>query len=197
MDERANGPELPGPDDASRPEPEQRPIPTDGLAEALPDWLQRSPAWRGMTVREPDRPELPPPDTSVIDPRTMLEIDDLPVWLQRIAARSKTSEATETDLVRAAPVDPPAPATREVSLRLTDPPPGVGPGPPDTGVPAAAIATRERSMTPAGAGRSPTITFRPSTLPERQTRWWASRAALGALAAFVVFVIIWVILVAT
>lgn len=191
MDERANGPELPESDDASLPDLDHRPIPTDGLDESMPDWLQRPPAWRGMTVREPARRDLPPPDTSVIDPRTMLELGDLPVWLQRIAARSMASEVTEAHEVQPGPTDP-----TEEDVSSPPPEPAPEPEPPALETPEAAVLRRKHTLVPDRERRSPKITFRPSS-QERQTPWWTSRAALAALAALVVFLIVWLVLVAT
>lgn len=61
------------------------PIPDGGLGTAMPDWLRRPPAWRGL--QEPaHRPKVvPPPDMSPIDPRTLLTVDDLPGWLRQMA----------------------------------------------------------------------------------------------------------------
>jgi hypothetical protein len=52
----------------------------------MPAWLQQPPAWKRepVSVPAPIR-TLPPPDVSVIDPRTMLDIDDLPRWLQNLS----------------------------------------------------------------------------------------------------------------
>ena len=80
-----------------------RPIPDGGLQQSMPEWLRRPPAWRNLPKREeppsPETPaseaapapvakELPEPDTSEIDPRSLVDIADLPQWLQEIAARS-------------------------------------------------------------------------------------------------------------
>ena len=67
-------------------EPFGRPLPTGGLAESMPDWLRRPPAWRDASA---DRRSLPPPDTSPIDPRTLIDVGDLPPWLQRLADRTE------------------------------------------------------------------------------------------------------------
>lgn len=65
-----------------------RPIPDGGLKDAMPGWLKRPPAWRSMpTATERHERTLPEPDTSQIDPRTLLDVSDLPQWLQTIAAR--------------------------------------------------------------------------------------------------------------
>ncbi len=197
MDERENGPKVPESDDVSPPDAEHRPIPTDGLAEALPDWLQRPPAWRGMTVREPARRDLPPPDTSVIDPRTMLELEDLPVWLQRIAARAMASEMTDAHDVQPGPADPAEAAIQSVSTSPAEPAPD--PRPPALGTSEAPVLRRKHTLAPVQEPSAPKLTLRPSS-PERQTAWWRSRAALGAVAAlvvFLIFLVVWLVLVAT
>lgn len=54
----------------------------------MPSWLKRPPAWRSVPSAEERRERaLPEPDTSEIDPRTLLEVSDLPEWLQTLAAR--------------------------------------------------------------------------------------------------------------
>lgn len=70
-------------------QPEQmRPIPDGGLKDAMPSWLKRPPAWRDLPTAEERRERaLPEPDTSEIDPHTLVDISDLPNWLQAIAAR--------------------------------------------------------------------------------------------------------------
>lgn len=94
-----------------------RPIPDGGLQQSMPEWLRRPPAWRNLPKREEPAPaeasnlaavvepsaapetqhELPEPDTSEIDPRSLVDIADLPRWLQDIAARSGASPVmTET-----------------------------------------------------------------------------------------------------
>ena len=65
-----------------------RPIPDGGLKDSMPAWLKRPPAWRNMpTAEERHERTLPEPDTSVIDPHTLLDVSDLPQWLQAIAER--------------------------------------------------------------------------------------------------------------
>lgn len=67
-----------------------RPIPDGGLKDAMPAWLTRPPAWRAMpSAAERHERTLPEPDTSTIDPRTLLDVADLPQWLQAIAARGE------------------------------------------------------------------------------------------------------------
>lgn len=89
---------------------EMRPLPDGGLSESLPEWLRRPPAWRNLPRREdpagtlPDQKKsLPEPDTSVIDPRELITVEDLPQWLQDIAAREteSTSEMAEDPVMEA------------------------------------------------------------------------------------------------
>jgi hypothetical protein len=65
-------------------------IPDGGLSESMPEWLRRPPAWR--TLKDDDvvqtepvvAEHLPEPDTTVIDPRSLLTDDDLPLWLRNM-----------------------------------------------------------------------------------------------------------------
>lgn len=83
-------------------------LPDGGLSERMPDWLRRPPAWRslpkadaasqvtvpeasGVVAEHPPR-VLPGPDTSVIDPRTLVDVTDLPDWLQEIAGRQPAAD---------------------------------------------------------------------------------------------------------
>lgn len=94
------------PDDTSS-DQEMRSLPDGGLTEGLPDWLRRPPAWRDLARKAPEaeksigepanKPSLPEPNTSVIDPRTLVDVSDLPEWLQKIAARGEES-ALESDV---------------------------------------------------------------------------------------------------
>lgn len=73
--------------DSDNQEP-MRPIPDGGLKDAMPAWLKRPPAWRSLpTAEERFERTLPEPDTSEIDPASLVDVSDLPQWLQSIAAR--------------------------------------------------------------------------------------------------------------
>lgn len=183
MDERAKQPDTPKTGDTAAADAGHPSIPDGGLSETMPAWLQRPPAWRGMTVREPERRDLPPPDTSVIDPRTMLDLGDLPLWLQRIAARSGELERVQTDESEPAASSEPA-ATLEPD---PEPPERLAPDAPG----AAPVQPPHDPERP-----PPEIAFIPATRDQR-TAWWRSRAALAGLAVFIVFVVVWVVLVAT
>ena len=66
-------------------------IPDGGLGDALPEWLRTTPSW----TKAPDALRtIPEPDTSEIDPASLVTIDDLPGWLQAVAARSASSRET-------------------------------------------------------------------------------------------------------
>lgn len=114
-DTRPDAPADEAPAKATPPDPA---IPDGGLAEAMPDWLRRPPAWRGMpaldipaaaeavTPSQLDEPlastlankiveaddapaakAIPSPDTSPIDPSSLIELDDLPEWLIGLGKR--------------------------------------------------------------------------------------------------------------
>lgn len=69
---------------------QMRPIPDGGLKDAMPSWLKRPPAWRDLPTAEQRRERtLPEPDTSEIDPRMLVDVTDLPQWLQAISARGE------------------------------------------------------------------------------------------------------------
>lgn len=81
---------TPNPADDISPGDEMRPLPDGGLTEGLPEWLRRPPAWRNLPRKEEgEELALPDPDTSVIDPRALVDIADLPMWLQQIAVRGE------------------------------------------------------------------------------------------------------------
>lgn len=81
---------TPSPGDQSQGMAEPRAIPDGGLGEAMPEWLRRPPAWRQLEPKAPPPKSLPPPDTSVIDPATLVSVDDLPAWLQTVARAAET-----------------------------------------------------------------------------------------------------------
>jgi len=112
------------PEADAQPEPS---IPDGGLAEAMPDWLRRPPAWRGMPVPDVPPPdpvavpaptveveaampeaatkaqpprELPPPDTAPIDPSSLIDLDDLPEWLVSLGRRTRPSLPSDAEQAR-------------------------------------------------------------------------------------------------
>lgn len=85
--------------DDQQPE-ELRPIPDGGLKDTMPGWLKRPPAWRNMPSAEQRHERtLPEPDTSEIDPKTLVDVNDLPQWLQTIAARGEVPVPTPDQTV--------------------------------------------------------------------------------------------------
>lgn len=85
--------------DDQQPE-ELRPIPDGGLKDTMPGWLKRPPAWRSMPSAEQRHERtLPEPDTSEIDPKTLVDVNDLPQWLQIIAARGEVPVPTPDQTV--------------------------------------------------------------------------------------------------
>jgi hypothetical protein len=88
------------------------PIPDGGLAESMPDWLRRPPAWRTLPDREvaipepEDAAELPEPDESVIDPRTFLSDDDLPAWLRNLGRGRRVEPPGQDEPAAVASVEP-------------------------------------------------------------------------------------------
>lgn len=91
--------------------PDLRPLPDGGLGENMPDWLRRPPAWRDLPATlvaesrviapavsaEEDAAvanrELPPEDTSVIDPKTLIDFEDLPIWLRELGANRSAASS--------------------------------------------------------------------------------------------------------
>lgn len=105
-----------------------RPIPDGGLQQSMPEWLRRPPAWRNLPKREEavspvstgissglSARELPAPDTSEIDPRSLVDIADLPQWLQEVAARA---DARPAALVM---IEPDLPQEEPKESLMTDP----------------------------------------------------------------------------
>ncbi|HWV25379.1 MAG TPA: hypothetical protein VNZ58_14420 [Thermomicrobiales bacterium] len=97
---------------------EMRPLPDGGLSDAMPDWLRRPPAWRELPRKDdpvPSQRTLPDPDTSVIDPRELITVDDLPQWLRDIAAREHEPETTSIPELPVRPEKPEPTATPETT----------------------------------------------------------------------------------
>jgi hypothetical protein len=126
-DRPVSDPEPTSTENAAPEKGEMRPIPDGGLQQAMPEWLRRPPAWRNLPKRDESAPDtanaeapstppakaLPDPDTSEIDPRSLVDVSDLPQWLQDIAARSEPAAAA------AEPVDDELVEPKET--QMTDP----------------------------------------------------------------------------
>lgn len=182
--------------DKRREDEQLPPIPDGGLAQSMPDWLRRPPAWRTLHDTEIEQPkpattgELPEADTSVIDPRTFLTDDDLPAWLRRFGALSRPvsskAEAREDDDAVASNDEPDG--ERAVAPVATVP----GPVASSRFVPRSPVVTQTDRRE---ASRRPTT----SAAPSRTTRasgyraaWWQGPqlAILLAVALLVALVII-------
>lgn len=109
MAEKARSDRPPTEDQPDSANPDSPPsIPDGGLGQTMPDWLRRPPAWRHVQRQRVAMPvstrELAPAeqtnedeatttgdlsrsDTSTIDPATLVRVEDLPGWLQRLAER--------------------------------------------------------------------------------------------------------------
>lgn len=102
-------------------QPAPPPIPDGGLGEAMPEWLRRPPAWRDLAPKGPPRRALPPPDTSTIEPATLISVDDLPDWLRRLA------KPHEVPVLK--PATPPETPGRRVIPRVIEANPKPAPAP--------------------------------------------------------------------
>ena len=97
--------------------PDLRPLPDGGLGENMPEWLRRPPAWRELPGASASTPaseleaiapaaaeverdttvavrEMPPGDTSVIAPKTLIDFEDLPNWLQELGSKRAIADTT-------------------------------------------------------------------------------------------------------
>jgi hypothetical protein len=137
----------------------------------MPEWLRRPPAWRDMPAKptSPTR-ELPKPDMSVIDPRTLIDVSDLPTWLQAIAARGGEPrlEQTSPDHVGDSATASVAETARKQVQGTPDPSP----------------ETPSRDFAPLGAGSS-------------STRWPQSRLLIPLLVGALGIAVVMIILLAT
>jgi hypothetical protein len=115
MSERSNQP-----DEAA----ELPPIPDGGLAKDFPDWLRERPRWATATTPHEA-------DTSAIDPRELVSLEDFPDWLQAIATdvEARQHDSTLPDLDPVVPGDGGEPAEAIVDTEppetTDDPEPGV------------------------------------------------------------------------
>jgi hypothetical protein len=177
------------------------PIPDGGLAETMPDWLRRPPAWRTLPDREVAVPEpeetagLPEPDESVIDPRDFLSDDDLPRWLRNLGRgrASRLPVADGPDAVSADSVEAvPEPKLPSASDR---PPVEGGTSTPSRFVPAAPPAApataAPRSVARETAPQSPSLP-EPAPAPAWQGAWVV--AVLAALLAVAIAIIVVLVL---
>ncbi len=171
MTDRTVGP-IEDPDSESNlPDAPLRPIPDGGLGSAMPDWLQQPPAWKRASGHGA-RKAIPDPDTSVIDPRQMIDIDDLPQWLQQIARRGVESRPETPNL--------PAPSSVERSSPLS--------------IPEEKGIAHEKPVPMHLPEENAMVEIRASEPPEH---WWLSDSVVGALFIAIILTIIYVVLVAS
>jgi hypothetical protein len=191
MTNRANLPTDPDSDDADSRATAQA-IPDGGLGSAMPAWLQEPPTWKRVPTATSAR-TIPAPDTTVIDPRTLLDIDDLPGWLQDIARRGAELPAPVAP-VSTVPGEPESAAALPIERKLREPPGNVhrtlvnGPG-------------TEAVSKPVLPGHADDATgwkqIQPS-LPRHDPRpWWMSDGVIGGLLVAVILTMLYVILVAS
>lgn len=146
-----------------------RPLPASGLTEAMPDWLRRPPAWHGRDLPARGataRPTLPPEDRSIIDPATLVSVDDLPAWLRRLAHEAETPAQTGPDAAIAGRPEP-EPAVPE---RVVQDP--VAPEP---------LVSEPGAREPAVVAPVPAAV--PSTTPTRELQVWQQWPVVAFLAA--------------
>jgi hypothetical protein len=149
-----------------------RPIPDGGLGTAMPDWLQQPPAWKRPSTGTPTK-TIPPPDLSAIDPREMLDLDDLPQWLQQIAHRGPGQERL---------------AREPGALEEVESPPVPGP----------AAHVQERALESNEPSKSPVpYDFVEIRTKRSTTSWWMSDAVVGALFIAIILTIVYVVLMAS
>lgn len=162
----------------------QRPIPDGGLGSAMPEWLQQTPSWK----RPPEPPavrSIPAPDASVIDPRQLIDIDDLPQWLRAVSSRD-LAPAPATPVV----ADQSTPTRREADTSAT---------PPEHTTalqPAVATAPSPPVIESPPTNQHEPVRLRPSSTAISQP-WWMSDAAVALLFVAIILTIIYVVLVAS
>jgi len=151
---------------------EGSPIPDGGLSSAMPAWLRQPPAWKRADAPRPARTS-PPPDASVIDIRTMLDVDDLPQWLRAVAQRD-SSQATPGN-----------------AIRLHEPEAGLSDGSGDT-LTLATPVQAEIQHEPVDAAKTSPVNPRVEIQP-----WWMSNGAIGGLLVAIILTMVYVVLVAS
>ena len=135
---------------------QMRPIPDGGLKDAMPSWLKRPPAWRDLpSVEERHERTLPDPDTSLIDPHSLVDVNVLPQWLQSIAARGEPQVADiETpDEISVEVMDTPKPDLATAETTMAESPDSQVPAVVSTG-PVVETAPSQQAMEPE-AGSAP------------------------------------------
>lgn len=169
---------------------EMRPIPDGGLKDAMPSWLKRPPAWRSMpSAEERHERKLPEPDTSEINPKTLVDVSDLPQWLQSIAARGEVPLPEPDEAVGHALEQVQAASARSKSrAEATEPAPDV--------VESSEVV--EDSDQPEAATEpeaAPAVSELASSAPSSSTNgapgwfWWALASCFALIAALAIIII--------
>jgi hypothetical protein len=159
------------------------PIPDGGLADSMPEWLRRPPAWRTLPDRDVVQTEpvetaaLPEPDTSVIDPRTFLSDDDLPLWLRNLG-RGRAGTVVHEPAVAGPESRPELEALRTEETPTSRFVPATPPAPPE----ASASQPRALPERPTAAAPSP--------------RWWQGGGMVTLLAALLLIAIVAIVFLA-
>lgn len=170
--------------------PSQPVIPDGGLGAGMPEWLRQTPSWKRTSEATGATPvrALPAPDTSVIDPRRLIGIDDLPGWLQALSAREKdapvvASQRQGGNQSAVSVSSSAAPFARPADRGLDVPPPRTE----------LATTARDTDVTLDRPVHVPLTESPPA--PARP--WWLSDAAIGVLFVAIILTVIYVVLVAS
>ncbi|HYI26180.1 MAG TPA: hypothetical protein VD767_12285, partial [Thermomicrobiales bacterium] len=166
-----------------------------GLGSSMPSWLQQPPAWKREPLSLPDLPRtLPSPDDSVIDPASLIDIDDLPQWLQGLA-RAASDGASEIDSVPPDPVnslesDEAPIAEIDQAISTEDASEGATlPGrPPDHAIARAAV------VPPVEEHEEVVPRVSPPGQQSVASPWWLSDRALGLVLLGIILAMIYVVL---
>lgn len=184
--------------DKRREDEQLPPIPDGGLAESMPDWLRRPPAWRTLQDSEVMQPEparagkLPDADSSVIDPRTLLTDDDLPEWLRGFGWSARSTMTLEHDARSGRSSERGAGGEQETATAPVASIPG--PVVPSRFVPRSPVVTRRETDKPAPP-RAASQLAQPTRAPVHRAAWWqgpqlAILLGVALLAALIVTVIL-------
>ncbi len=161
--------------------PARRAIPDGGLGAAMPDWLQETPGWKRPPQTAAARP-IPDPDTSVIDPARLIDVDDLPEWLRAVSTREPADHVPAT-----APPIPEAPGSPMASDLAAIVPVEQG--------------ALERAKASPGSSREAADDGDPIHLitasGDAGQPWWLSDGAVAVLFVAIILTMIYVVLVAT
>lgn len=160
-------------------------IPDGGLGSAMPEWMREPPSWKRAAAPAVVRP-LPEADDSEIDPRRLIELDDLPQWLRDVAVRMPKRTAT------GAATDPNRPVVSEPGGAVAASPFEALRASRDT-----VAAAGDRPGTPAQTSKPLHTSMKVGPFPTSTARpWWISDVTLGILLVAIVITIIYVVLTA-